>query len=147
MGGSGRSPAALGRGRAGQGMRRERGEEEEGAGEELEKGQSWVGAWRSGGCAGRGEAEFGKRRARDEEGAAGQGRGWGFLFRRALCVCVVPCHPAGRLTCRHRAPLSAQSREHRREAALRPGAPCPGVVAAELTGACECGALGKQVME
>lgn len=106
LGGSGRSPAALGAGRAGQGMRGE--EEEEG----LEQGQSWVGVWQRGGCAGRGGAGFGMRRAR--LGKAGDAD---LSLGSAPCV---PYHPIPSHL-RRRAPLSSPGREHHREAALGPG--------------------------
>lgn len=73
------------------------------------------------------EKAWRKGRAGDAQGAAGQdlGRarkaGDGYPSLGFPSMCVVPYHPAGLPTCRHRAPLSAQSREDRREAVLHPG--------------------------
>lgn len=110
--------------------------------------QRWEGAEIGRGCAKSGErkrkgvertwrkdrAGSGLGRAGDAQGMAGQDlgsarqgmrRAWlgkagdgGSLFG-IPSMCVVSCHPAGHPTCRRRAPVSAQSREDCREAALR----------------------------
>lgn len=92
-GGSGRSWEGTepGRGCAESGQRKRKGG--------LEKGQSWLRAWRSGGCAGRGGAGFGKRWVKGWRGRGWARQGTGICFWDPLRW-VVPCHPAGHLPCR-----------------------------------------------